>query len=196
MTEGPRLLGALRDLVAALDEVNEPHMIIGGLAVIASGVPRTTGDVDATVWGETLDIERCAGTLGRFWLEPRIEDMAEFASRHRVMLLVHSRTSIPVDLTLAGLPLEREALEAAVEVDFGGLTIRIPRPEDLVIYKLVARRPVDLDDAERLLAIHASIVDLDRVRRWVAEFAATLGEPDRPEELESIIRRARALAAR
>jgi hypothetical protein len=45
-------------------------------------------------------------------------------------------------------------------------------------------------DIERLLVLHGSDVDLTRVRRLVAEFAAALDEPERMGELEQIIGRA------
>jgi hypothetical protein len=41
-------LDAFDDLCRALDAVDAPSMIIGGVAVIAMGVPRLTVDIDAT----------------------------------------------------------------------------------------------------------------------------------------------------
>jgi hypothetical protein len=49
MTADAALLSALADLERALNEIGRPAMIIGGIAVIASGVPRQTIDIDATV---------------------------------------------------------------------------------------------------------------------------------------------------
>ena len=31
-------------------------MIVGGIAVIARGIPRQTVDIDATLWAEGLDV--------------------------------------------------------------------------------------------------------------------------------------------
>ena len=49
MAAEERLNEALRAVAAALDDLAAPSMIIGGIAVIAAGVPRQTIDVDATV---------------------------------------------------------------------------------------------------------------------------------------------------
>ena len=62
--------------------------------------------------------------------------------------------------------------------------------EDLVIYKLVASRPRDLDDAEALLALHGSAMNLSRVRKVVAEFSALLEDDERPRAPERLIHRA------
>jgi hypothetical protein len=47
-----RLEGALRD-VARVFDANPSGMVIGGIAVIARGVPRTTRDIDLTFAGST-----------------------------------------------------------------------------------------------------------------------------------------------
>lgn len=60
---GP-LGAALRALAAAFSELSVPAMLIGGMAVIARGVPRLTRDVDATVAGGDLDsVRRTSKTL-------------------------------------------------------------------------------------------------------------------------------------
>jgi hypothetical protein len=44
-------------------------MVIGGIAVIARGVPRHTADVDATIWAEDLDaidLTRVRRVVGQF----------------------------------------------------------------------------------------------------------------------------------
>jgi len=48
----------LRETLGALDRalssVGAPWMVIGGIAVIAQGVPRHTADVDAGVWVDRI----------------------------------------------------------------------------------------------------------------------------------------------
>ena len=47
--------------MTVLDE-GLPGMIIGGVAVIALGFPRTTVDIDATVWATLDDLDSLVGT--------------------------------------------------------------------------------------------------------------------------------------
>ncbi len=184
------LLDALAALGAALRSVDAPSMIIGGIAVIARGVPRQTIDVDATVWGDSLILETLAEALARHHLVPRIADAIEFARQHQILLLEHRASGTPVDVGLAWLPFERQALERATIVDFGGVPVRVATPEDLIIYKAVAWRDRDRADIERLLVLHESQVDLRRVRDLVREFAQALDEPRRVEEFEALVVRA------
>lgn len=72
-------LDALAALSRALDETGASAMIIGGVAVIAHGVPRLTVDIDATVDASGVALDQLAVTLGRHDIEPRTEDAAAFA---------------------------------------------------------------------------------------------------------------------
>jgi hypothetical protein len=179
-------MAALR---AALLEVGEPHMLIGGTAVILRGIARVTDDVDATVWGEHVDLEDLLAVLARHEIVGRIPDAATFARERQVLLLRHSPTSTPMELSLAWLPFEQEALRRADLLDVSGIEMPVAAAEDLVIYKTIAWRDRDRADVERLLHAHPDRIDLSRVRRVIAEFAAALDEPERVEDLERLLAR-------
>jgi hypothetical protein len=185
------LLEALAAVAAALGSSDAPSMIIGGIAVIARGVARHTIDIDATIWAEALDPAFLLAKGASHRLVARAHDTLEFARRHQVLLLRHEPTGIPVDLSLAWLPFERLALQRAETVDFGGVTIRVATAEDLIIYKAVAWRDRDRADVERLLIRHGDAIDLARVRSVVREFALALDDPQRIDQLEALITRAR-----
>ncbi len=52
-----RFLSALRALGDSLREHGAPWLVIGGVAVIAAGVPSLTADIDATVLALGIDPE-------------------------------------------------------------------------------------------------------------------------------------------
>lgn len=183
------VLEALAALNRALAETGAPAMIIGGIAVIARGVPRLTVDVDATVWGAAVSLEALFSTLETHQIMPRISDARDLARRRQILLLEHRPTGTPLDLSLGWLPFEEEALKRATAVDFGGLSITVPQVEDLLVYKAVAWRERDKEDIERLLLVHGAEIDLDRVRDWVRQFAEALEEPQRIEEFHELVRR-------
>lgn len=183
------ILKALAALNRALADLGAPAMIIGGIAVIARGVPRLTVDVDATVWGADVSLEALFSALSVHEIVARIPDAEGFARRRQVLLLEHRPTGTPLEVSLGWLPFEREALERASAVDFGGQTIVVPQVEDLLVYKAVAWRDRDKEDVERLLLLHGDAIDLGRVRDFVRRFADALEEPERVEQFESLVRR-------
>jgi hypothetical protein len=105
-------LDALDAVRRALDEIEAPSMIIGGVAVIALGVPRLTIDIDATIAAVALDLDRLVDAFGRQGIRARIPDALAFARAQQVFLCVHEASGTPVDVSLAWLPFEDDALRS------------------------------------------------------------------------------------
>lgn len=120
-----RLLVALEALATVLRSSAAPSMIIGGIAVIAHGVPRLTLDIDATVWASAIDLDVFIARLAEHGIRPRIEDAEQFARRHQILLLAHEPSGTPLDVSLAWLPFEEHALTRARQIDFQGIAVLI-----------------------------------------------------------------------
>jgi hypothetical protein len=167
-------LAALQRLLARFDDQG---IIIGGVAASLLGKPRLTADVDAVILLSVEELPLLVEAGAQEGLVPRITDAEDFARRYRVLLLRHQESGINVDISLGMLPFEVEAVERSVIHQVGSLAIRLPTPEDLIIFKAVAHRPKDLMDIQALLESHPDL-DRERVRRWVREFAQALEMPE------------------
>ena len=167
-------------------------MLIGGIAVIARGIPRHTDDVDGTIAADGVDLDELVRILAKHEIEPRVADAIQFALQHQVLLLVHAPSATEIELSLAGLPFEQEALARAERLDVGNVQARIATAEDLVVYKAVAWRERDKSDVERLIQLHHDKIDFVRVERIVGEFAAALETPERLDEFIALKRKALA----
>jgi hypothetical protein len=180
------LLVVLRDLVAWLEAGKVPGAVIGGLAASLLGRPRLTRDVDVLV---LVDESHWAGFIAagaEYGFVPRREDALTFARETRVLLVRHQESGIDVDVVFGRLPFEKEAVARATWVELGGVRLPLPLPEDLIVMKAVAHRPLDLADIEAILAVHPK-VNVRRVRRWVREFAAALEMPEILNDLEVLL---------
>jgi len=161
-------------------------MIIGGVAASALGRPRLTQDIDALAimpdagWADVIE------SAARYGIVPRIGEALAFARRSRVLLLRHLKSSIDVDVTLGGLPFEQAAVEKSAVHSIGGLQLRLPRVEDLLVMKAIARRPKDIEDIRGLLAAHPQ-VDVSEARRWIREFATAMSMSDMLEEFDRLV---------
>src|SRR5437763_12911017 len=58
----------------------------------------------------------------------------------------HTTSGIDVDVTFGELPFERTAVANCENHDVGGIRVRLPRVEDLLVMKAIARRPKDVED--------------------------------------------------
>ena len=174
--DGP-LEAAIRALASALDANATPWVLIGGIAVIARGVRRMTTDVDAVVPGGDVDIEQLLEQLARERILPRIDDALAFAEQTLVLLLRHQPTGVDVDLAIGWTELEREAIACGERIPFGTVSAAMARPADLVVFKAIAGRPKDLEDATALLLLYPALDRQDIVRR-VADLAALAETPE------------------
>lgn len=182
------LRAALADLVKWLDETKIPSMIIGGVAASVLGQPRLTQDVDALAILPEADWANAISTAAHHGILPRIENPLDFARRSRVLLMRHAESGIDIDVTFGRLSFEQTAIANSEIHDIGGLRVRLPRVEDLLIMKAVARRPKDLQDIEGLLAAHPD-ADIVAVRQWVREFATAISMSDMLDDFDKTVAR-------
>jgi len=185
------LLDAVAELAEFLEAEGIPYAVIGGLAVQYWGESRTTRDVDIVVLvpPDKTDrfLERAAG---RF--HPRIADAVSFAKQNRVLLLEAS-DGTPADISL-GIPgYEEEVLRRAVTGSVNGSRpFKIISAEDLIVHKILAGRPRDLEDAERILVRQCQHLDPDYVRKWLEAFAQIMEDRDLTGEFDCILSKAEA----
>ena len=84
-------------------------MVIGGIAVIAHGVARQTVDIDAMVLAARLDTSQVLEALADCSIRPRIPNFLEFAEESQVLLLVHEKTQVTLEISFAFTSLEQQA---------------------------------------------------------------------------------------
>jgi hypothetical protein len=181
-----RLEKALAALASALNASGAPWMIIGGIAVIAHGVRRMTTDIDAAVRGDSIDVPALLGALAKKRIVPRIKEAEQFASESLVLLLKHEPTSVDFDVSMAWTDFEHEAIAASLVAAFGTVRAPMARPDDLVVFKAIAGRPKDIEDATALLVLYPKI-DHARLRDQVKQLATLAGEPELTIGLEAAI---------
>jgi hypothetical protein len=180
------LLAALGDLLAWFRAEGIRGLIIGGVAASLLGRPRATRDVDALVLLDDDQWERFLASGASFGFVSRLSDPLAFAQRAHVFVLTHRPSAVDVDISLAGLPFEEEALERVANLQVEGLNVPLPTPEDLIIMKAVAHRARDVADIEAVLDTHPRL-DLERVRRWVRTLAEAVETPELLEDLERLL---------
>jgi hypothetical protein len=179
---------ALEALARALDDTSAPWMIIGGIAVIARGVRRFTTDIDVAVRGDAIAVADLVAALAVHDIQPRIPQAARFARENLVLLARHAPTGVDLDVSLAWSAFEHRALAAATSVRFGRARARMSTAEDLVVFKAIAGRPRDLDDAEALLVLHPQMNRV-RVRERVVELAQLAEAPELVGDFDAMLSR-------
>jgi hypothetical protein len=188
-TEKPELPTAcLRDLFRWFKASKAQGALIGAVAVSLLGRPRSTRDVDAMASVSARNWPAFLATGRQFGFEPRADEQEtlQFAHEARVLLMRHLASGIEVDIVLAALPFEKDALARARTLKVARCAIRVISPEDLIVMKAAALRPRDIADISGILELHPKL-DLVRIRRLTGELAELLESPEIVEELERLL---------
>lgn len=162
--------------------------VFGAQAVVAYGVPRLSADVDVTLALASDAPERFAHDMQTAGFSLRVID-PDFVRRTRVMPFVHLPTGMPLDVVLAGSGLEEEFLDRAVPTDVGGTHVPVIERSDLIIAKILAGRPKDLDDARALWRLHGTDMDAGRIHHTLQLLEEALGQSDLLPNFKAISRR-------
>ena len=163
-----------------------PHCFIGGFAVQHWGEARFTGDVDLTVLtgfgGEEPFVERL---LREF--EARVPEPMKFALHNRVVLL-RSAEGIGIDVALGALPFEESAVRRARKIEIEeGAFVRLCSPEDLIVMKAFADRPLDWNDVRGILIRQGvGTLDWSYVHAHLAPLCEMKEAPEIPGRLKTL----------
>ncbi|HEV7224541.1 MAG TPA: nucleotidyl transferase AbiEii/AbiGii toxin family protein [Pirellulales bacterium] len=178
---------ALAEFTRLFDRLNVQYAVMGGIAVRAHGIPRPTQDVDFTVAIQRDHLQEFYDAARLLGYSIPEEYASGWVDQVAGMPLVRVRNytegkSIDVDVFLAESPFQRELLARARIEQVDDLAIRVVTPEDLILLKLLARRPRDLGDVGDILFTQGEL-DEAYLRHWakelgvLAELENALAEP-------------------
>lgn len=162
--------------------------VFGAQAVIVYGVPRLSADVDVTLALEPDTPDAFAREMHAAGFTLRVAD-PDFVRRTRVMPFVHEATGMPLDVVLAGSGIEDEFLKRAVLTDLGTTSVPVIDPADLIVAKLLAGRPKDMEDARALWRLHGGELDAARVRRTLSQLEEALSQSDLVPAFDGLVHR-------
>lgn len=177
----------------ALDEIQRflalhdiQHVVIGGIANAIWGRPRVTLDADLKVLAGQRSISEFVDLLStqfRF----RVPDAVSFVRRTYVVPL-YASNGVGLDLGLAFLPYEIQAIERAVMATYEGVTFPVCTAEDLLIHKAISERDKDWLDIDGILDKGGKRLDHGYVMLWLEQFAEALERPAILQRYRSLLR--------
>ncbi len=174
-TAPAQLLAAVSDVLARW---GDRWFLFGAQAVLLWGRPRLTADVDITARLQPEDARGFCADMEGAGFQLRVADPVAFLARTRVLPFLHLPTQLPLDLVLAGPGLEEQFLDRAVRVEMEGLSVPVIAPEDLVVMKILAGRPKDIEDVRAVLAERLATLDTGRIEATLTALEQALARSD------------------
>lgn len=163
----------LEKIAGGLDGKNIPYMVIGGQAVLLYGEPRLTRDIDITLGAGVERLGEMRTLIDRLGLKCLTAEVEDFVKETMVLPVIEEQSGIRVDFIFSFSPYERQAIGRAKSVPMGNARVRFAALEDVVIHKIIAGRPRDIEDIENILVKNPEY-DTGYIVGWLAEFDAAL----------------------
>ena len=142
------MLNRLLDVFSSLNSHEVKYLVIGGVAVIAHGVPRTTFDLDMLIEANLENGRRLLDALSEIRFGTALLTSPEDLLAHEITIF-RDRVRIDVQTATPGLVFQ-EAWRRRVELNYKGQVFYVVSREDLIASKRASGRDIDLEDVRLL----------------------------------------------
>jgi len=156
---------ALRGLNAA----NAEYAIIGGLAAILYGRPRTTTDVDIIINFDKTDPEKTGDSLREEGFDASLADIQEALTERSHFTVFDTKSPYRLDVQGVYNPLDEASFKGRRKGVLFGEQAWVESPEDLIIAKLVYGSLQDLEDALAILIRQKPRLDFNYLKGQAAK---------------------------
>jgi predicted nucleotidyltransferase len=167
----------LDDLAAAMAVRGVRWYLFGAQAAIVWGSPRLSADVDVTAEIDSAALNDYIAAMGDHGFDVVFGD-PDFTARTRVIPFLHRASGMPLDVVLAGPGLEENFLQRAIPVDIGGTLVPVISAEDLIVTKILAGRPKDIEDIRGVINEQRASLDIERIRAVLRLLEQALAQSD------------------
>lgn len=167
--------------VDALDSLRLPYAVVGGLAIGAWGVNRSTRDADlyADLPGDVRPALQRALEEAGFHVPAMAEELERFG-----VFRSRSAEGVFLDIFSAVGPLGEAILDRRKHVELEGRPLWIISPEDLALLKAFSDRPRDFEDLVNLTSVIGTKLDVEYIRRWAKQLDESIGGDEVSERVE------------
>lgn len=163
------LAETFRKIVNFLEENDIDYLIIGGIASAALGYPRLTQDIDICIFIKRKEIKqflkkvKVAGFLFDYKnVVTRIKETGTFQIHYG---------ELHIDFLIASTEFEKSALHRREKIKLYDIYAKFPTPEDLILFKIIPARHIDLADIENIAIRHKGKIDKKYLLGWAMKLS-------------------------
>jgi len=160
-------------LAENLDIAKIEYMIIGGQAVLVYGEPRLTKDIDVTIGVDPVEKDRIIEFAKSMGFTILVKNIEQFIDETFVLPCESEIHRLRVDFIFSNSEFENKAFKRVNQIDIDGYKVKFASIEDLIIHKIIAGRPRDIEDIKSIILKNDKI-DLDYIRTSIKSFELIL----------------------
>jgi hypothetical protein len=138
-------------VIQSLKETGIQYVVVGGIASIVWGRPRTTNDVDVVIKATPSEIVSLANLLEKNGFVYGTKDIAIALKEKSIATILHKDFPYKMDIQGVYEALDERSLANRLSLRIFNLVAYIEKPEDLIIAKLRYGSTMDFEDAKAIL---------------------------------------------
>ena len=142
------------------------HVFVGGVTVLAFGMPRTTSDVDVIATISARKIPKIVAGFQRSGFFASAQDLHDALIEGGHVTIQDTRSTYRIDLVPASTAAHRETLKTKRRVAWRGRRLPMAAPEHTIVMKLRWGSEQDLEDALGLYLRQKQTLDIRTMRAF------------------------------
>lgn len=141
------------------------YVVVGGIAVMYHGVPRTTVDIDLILQLDTDSVDSFVSFLHDNNFDVTSRDIIDVLTTESHCTVFMNNSIFRIDLQGVNSLFDRWTLERAIEVELFGTAVRLATAEDTIVNKLLFASEQDCRDAMGIYLRQRDSLDYDYIQR-------------------------------
>ena len=135
-----------------LNETEIDYVVVGGIAVMHHGVPRTTVDIDLILQIDDDEIPAFVKFLNSTGFTATTKDMRSAFKEKSHSTIFYRDSLLRLDIQGVNSQFDKMTLERAIDIELFNTTIKLGTAEDTIINKILFQGEQDLRDALGIFA--------------------------------------------
>ncbi|MCK4567550.1 MAG: nucleotidyltransferase [Candidatus Thorarchaeota archaeon] len=157
MDEFPEIL---QYVCSYLNEHNIDYVIVGGVAVMYHGVPRTTVDIDLLLEIDESAIVPFSDFLSSKGFVSSAEDLRAAFAEHAHSTIFYCDSALRLDIQGINSQFDQMTIDRAVSITLFDVILKLGTVEDTLINKILFQGEQDLRDAHGIYRINQELLNL------------------------------------
>lgn len=150
--------------VLFLNKQRYDYILIGGMASGILGAPRMTQDVDFCILLIKSQIKEFLNKAKKHGFKFNEKEAIKRINNTGTFQISYGEYHI--DFLIVSTDFEKEALARKQKIGIYGVKAYFPTPEDLILFKIVPARGIDIFDIEKIIERHNGKLDVNYIMNW------------------------------
>lgn len=166
------IIKVVNRVIGAIEEIGLEYAIFGGLALQVWKRLRSTLDIDIMALTGKQDARTLIDALLKKGL--KLDEKKPKVNLGEIILIrftysdEESLLDIKVDVAIAGGGFSEQAVRNRVKLNVFGKDMWFVKCEDLILFKILSNRPIDIADAQELFRLNKQTIDMEYLREQAA----------------------------